>query len=45
MRQLEGGWLSNVALERSKQRIQRLPYIKKVELETTPVPGSPTWWT
>lgn len=31
MRQLEGGWLSNALLERSKQRLQRLPYIKKVE--------------
>jgi outer membrane protein insertion porin family len=41
LRQLEGGWLSNVALERSKQRIQRLPYVKKVDSETTPVPGSP----
>ena len=41
MRQLEGGWLSNIALERSKQRIQRLPYIKKVEFETTPVAGAP----
>jgi outer membrane protein insertion porin family len=41
MRQLEGAWLSNIALERSKQRIQRLPYVKKVETETTPVPGSP----
>lgn len=41
MRQLEGGWLSNALLERSKQRIQRLPYIKKVESETTPVPGVP----
>jgi outer membrane protein insertion porin family len=40
IRQLEGGWLSNVALERSKQRLERLPYIKKVESETTPVPGS-----
>jgi outer membrane protein insertion porin family len=40
MRQLEGGWLSNVALDRSKQRIERLPYIKSVESETTPVPGS-----
>ena len=39
MRQLEGGWLSNTALERSKQRIQRLPYVKKVESETTPVAG------
>jgi outer membrane protein insertion porin family len=41
MRQLEGAWLSNAALERSEQRIQRLPYIKKVESETTPVPGTP----
>jgi outer membrane protein insertion porin family len=41
VRQLEGGWLSNVALERSKQRIQRLPYVKKVDSETTPVPGAP----
>ena len=40
MRQLEGGWLSNTSLERSKQRMQRLPYIKKVEFETTPVAGS-----
>ncbi|HET9865056.1 MAG TPA: outer membrane protein assembly factor BamA [Steroidobacteraceae bacterium] len=40
MRQLEGGWLSNVALDRSKQRLERLPYIKKVESETKPVPGS-----
>jgi outer membrane protein insertion porin family len=39
MRQLEGGWLSNVALERSKQRLQRLPYIKTVDFETTPVTG------
>ncbi len=41
MRQLEGGWLSNSAVERSKERIQRLPYVEKVEYETTPVPGSP----
>ncbi len=40
MRQLEGGWLSNSAVERSKERIQRLPYVEKVEYETTPVPGS-----
>ncbi len=40
MRQLEGGWLSNSALERSKQRLERLPYIKKVESETKPVAGS-----
>ena len=41
MRQLEGGWLSNMLVERSKQRIQRLPFIEKVESETTPVPGTP----
>src|SRR6201992_3607518 len=41
MRQLEGGWLSNTSLERSKQRIQRLPYVKNVSFETTPVTGSP----
>ena len=40
MRQLEGGWLSNVALERSKQRIQKLPYVKDVSYSTTPVTGS-----
>jgi outer membrane protein insertion porin family len=41
MRQLEGGWLSNTSLERSKQRIERLPYVKHVDFETTPVAGSP----
>ncbi len=40
MRQLEGGWLSNSAVERSKERIQRLPYIEKVDFETKPVSGS-----
>jgi outer membrane protein insertion porin family len=40
MRQLEGGWLSNVAIERSKTRLERLPYVKKVDSETKPVPGS-----
>jgi outer membrane protein insertion porin family len=40
MRQLEGGWLSNSAVERSKERLQRLPYVEKVEFETKPVPGS-----
>ena len=41
MRQMEGGYLSNAAVERSKQRLQRLPFIEKVEVETTPVPGTP----
>jgi outer membrane protein insertion porin family len=41
MRQMEGSYLSNALLERSKERLQRLPYIEKVEFETTPVPGTP----
>ncbi len=41
MRQLEGSYLSNALLERSKERLQRLPYIEKVEFETKPVPGTP----
>jgi len=41
MRQLEGAYLSNSAVERSKQRIQsRLPFIEKVEVETNPVAGT-----
>ena len=40
LRQLEGGTLSNAALERSEQRLQRLPYIEKAEYETRRVPGS-----
>ena len=41
MRQLEGAYLSNLLLDRSKVRLQRLPYIENVEVENTPVPGSP----
>lgn len=41
MRQLEGSYLSNSLLDRSKERLQRLPYIEKVEFETQPVPGTP----
>jgi outer membrane protein insertion porin family len=41
MRQMEGGYLSNAAVDRSKLRLQRLPYIEEVEVETVPVPGSP----
>ncbi len=41
MRQLEGSYLSNAAVERSKVRLQRLPFVEKVEVETTPVPGTP----
>lgn len=41
VRQFEGGYLSNSRLERSKVRLQRLPYIEKVDETTTPVPGTP----
>jgi outer membrane protein insertion porin family len=41
MRQMEGGYLSNAQVERSKQRLQRLPFIEKVEVATEPVPGTP----
>ncbi len=41
LRQLEGAWLSNVALERSKERLQRLPFIESVDMSTEPVPGTP----
>ena len=41
MRQLEGSYLSNAAVERSKVRLQRLPFIEEVEVETTPVAGTP----
>ncbi|MBM5811866.1 MAG: outer membrane protein assembly factor BamA [Gammaproteobacteria bacterium] len=41
LRQMEGSYLSNALLDRSKERLQRLPYIEKVEYETTPVPGTP----
>ena len=41
MRQFEGGYLSNSRVERSKVRLQRLPYIESVEVATNPVPGTP----
>ena len=41
MRQLEGSYLSNNLVERSKVRLQRLPYVETVEYEITPVQGSP----
>ncbi len=41
MRQLEGAFLSNRLVDRSKVRLQRLPFIESVEVENTPVPGSP----
>jgi outer membrane protein insertion porin family len=41
MRQLEGGYLSNAAVERSKIRLQRLPFIANVEAETERIAGMP----
>ena len=41
MRQAEGAYLSNRLVDRSKIRLQRLPYIEKVVVDNIPVPGSP----
>lgn len=41
MRQFEGGYLSKSKVDRSKIRLQRLPYIEQVEVDTVPVPGTP----
>ncbi len=41
MRQLEGAYLSNILVDRSQIRLQRLPYVQNVQYETTPVLGSP----
>ncbi|MEC9376423.1 MAG: outer membrane protein assembly factor BamA [Pseudomonadota bacterium] len=41
MRQLEGAYLSKNNVDRSKIRLQRLPYIDEVGVETIPVPGTP----
>ena len=40
MRQLEGAVLSNASVTRSQERLQRLPYIEKVETETRRVEGA-----
>ena len=41
MRQMEGSYLSNRLVDRSKIRLQRLPFVEKVEVNNAPVPGSP----
>lgn len=41
LRQLEASWLSNVSVERSKQRLQRLPFVESVDVSTDQVAGSP----
>ncbi|UXI66801.1 outer membrane protein assembly factor BamA [Tahibacter amnicola] len=40
MRQLEGSWYSQAAIDRSKVRLQRLGFFKKVEIETPKVAGT-----
>ena len=40
MRQLEAAPFSKSAVERSRVRLERLPFIESVEVDTEPVPGS-----
>ena len=40
MRQLEAAPFSKAAVERSRVRLQRLPYIESAEVDTQPVPGT-----
>ncbi len=40
LRQLEGAVLTNASITRSQERLQRLPYIDKVETETRRVEGA-----
>ena len=41
MRQMEGGYLSNLLVDRSQILLQRLPYVESVNYDTVPVAGSP----
>ena len=41
VRQTEGSVVSNTLIDRSKIRLQRLPFIEEVEVENNPVQGSP----
>lgn len=40
MRQFEGGWFSQAAIDRSRVRLQRLTYFESVNIETPAVPGT-----
>ena len=41
MRQNESAYLSNRSVDRSKIRLQRLPFVEEVEVENVPVAGTP----
>jgi len=41
MRQMEGSWYAGDKLDRSKQRLERLPSVQKVEQQVKPVPDAP----
>lgn len=41
LRQNESAYLSNRLVDRSKIRLQRLPYVESVEVENVPVAGTP----
>ncbi len=40
MRQLEGSWFSQAAVDRSRVRLQRLGYFEDINVDTPAVPGS-----
>lgn len=40
MRQFEGAWFSQSAIDRSKNRLQRLPYFENINIETPKVEGT-----
>jgi outer membrane protein insertion porin family len=40
MRQMEGAWFSQSAIDRSRVRLQRLSFFEQVEIETPAVPGT-----
>jgi len=41
LRQMEASWYSGEKLDRSKARLQRLPYVENASVETKPVQGQP----
>ena len=39
LRQMEGGWYSESGVNLTRRRIQRLPFVETVEVETVKIPG------